>query len=710
MGQQHQLYVIAQVGSRYRVLAALHRHLSLTEPVYESAITHSIVVLEHFRRERNLAGLRRELQKAETLDWAEEILGYEKDKPRADESTFPFIATCFLISSTLGHYCGTTCLMPINLAFDNPCIPNNDGISVFDISELGRPRFGFFFPGQNVLMDGETYLTYVGRYREWKSSSRSLPEDDFGTVSLHALRDTWPGREFGVAFARVRPEISGDLGLEETRMWRRSLKGRSIAMLADAAFDESQESLSWIEQAALVREFAPALLRRFHSKPQLVTGRNELLLLGLAAREEKTVDLSPFRLRPEEALRVVRVAGGVQKHRNRRMLILPCIEDLTASDLKAMLRDFAPAGLAIGDTPGISLQQLLDLVAGSSVVEFTCSALYKRSLELIGPRSHLLPNLSATSFPSFTSSGFPITQMVYLQHTKYHNASLSFSLGNSSIACTNNHNDSQLSPIGNSNPKGPTLPPPPATYPCSSPILPLCLPLRDSLLSPNYASSLLTRSLPFLLYSIPRSPLSPSTYSCHELLGREICALVERFAVFGGLRSTLPIPAETYETWRRFSFVKQEPLPRFSELERGEWTILVMVAVDAEEPLPVEADKVQCVRYAFLTRGVKDGKLEVQDAKGFFEATVANAELRLELESDWVESCDELKRGFWSSSWGGKIRLQAIEEAEAKDVVEYLTAFNEKVDEYEVENRQLLRESREARLEKREKGGLVTRL
>lgn len=663
MGQRHQLYFIAQVGSRYRVLAALHHHWLWAE----HAVRQSRIVLETLRREGNLAGIRREVQRAGEINW-EEGIWVDEQKTRADESIFPFLATCLLLSSTLGQFCPTTALMPINWDFDDVSrITNDDGVSIFDVSELGKPRYGFLFPGENVLMDGEMYLQEG--YRIALGDRNLEPNYDFGTVSLHALRSTWPGRDFSAKLGRVMPEIPAVAELKDS-LGKLSLKEQSIARLVDAAFESGD--LGWMKEAELVKEFSQALARRLRMRPELVKGSHGVFLLGYAMRNEEIVDLSPFQLVREEVLRVLKLANEGSKERKERALVLPNIEGLTAADLEGLLKDLSPTTLDIGDTPDIPLQELLDLIAGSSVVHFTCFALYKRSLETIGPRSHLLPNLPASQFPSSLTSNFPITQMVYLQHINDNN------------------------PSGN-NTKWSTFTPTPRPTSSSSYILPLCLPLHDSLLSPSHASSLLTTMLPLLL-SI-RNPSSP------ERLGTQLLAVAERFANLAGPRTTLPIPAQMYSDFRRYAYGEQEPLPKFAELKAGEWTLLVTAVVRSSPA----SNAIKPAKYAFLSRA-EDGELEVRDAEGFFEATARDAERRAALLEEWGHCCKALEQGEWSVLGEERIRLQGIEKGEAKDAVEHLTAFNETVDEYEEANQEKLRRSRQARMDARAKGSLVIRL
>lgn len=133
-------------------------------------------------------------------------LADENALDRAHDALFPFITTCLFVSSTVdkhGNNCPQALLMPINWDLYGPRIVNDDGITIIDITELGKPRYGFMFPHDNVLMDAGAYLR---DYRHPYFEDARLC-DEFGNVSVYAVRSTWLGYDYKVKFDRVKPEV-----------------------------------------------------------------------------------------------------------------------------------------------------------------------------------------------------------------------------------------------------------------------------------------------------------------------------------------------------------------------------------------------------------------------------------------------------------------------------------------------------------------------
>lgn len=90
MGQRHQLFLIAKVNNRYRTLAALHQQWS-----YEAlAIKRCGSVLKVLKA--NGSALRRDVRKAERLDWVEVEAKSLDVSAKAGDCCFVWLCDSFL--------------------------------------------------------------------------------------------------------------------------------------------------------------------------------------------------------------------------------------------------------------------------------------------------------------------------------------------------------------------------------------------------------------------------------------------------------------------------------------------------------------------------------------------------------------------------------------------------------------------------------------
>jgi hypothetical protein len=134
MGQRHPLFIIAKVGSRYRVLAALHHQwlYGLT------AVQQCLQVITFLQADRNQAHIRCELQQA-ALRWSG-----DNDVDDSGNIVFPFLTTCLSLGASLdegGDFGPSIQIqpLPINTRYD--AITNDDGISIYDITSAPQVRY-----------------------------------------------------------------------------------------------------------------------------------------------------------------------------------------------------------------------------------------------------------------------------------------------------------------------------------------------------------------------------------------------------------------------------------------------------------------------------------------------------------------------------------------------------------------------------------------
>lgn len=164
-----------------------------------------------------------------------------------------------------------------------------------------------------------------------------------------------------------------------------SLKDTALSRTVDAAFQS--DDIAWLDEAELLPDFQTALRARLYAEPEKTATPRGRALFGRGL-----IDLTPFSFAPSD-LRSILTAAWKNTKLEVKTLILPNTKGLTKADLRTIVQEFSPPSLNLGETPGISLRKLFPIVSGSSVVDFTCSALYRRSLELTGQRGHLLPNI-----------------------------------------------------------------------------------------------------------------------------------------------------------------------------------------------------------------------------------------------------------------------------------------------------------------------------
>ncbi|KAF7960047.1 hypothetical protein EAE96_001647 [Botrytis aclada] len=140
MGQRHQLFVIAKINGRYRGLAAIHHQWLYVFTALEACLN----TLNILQSPANRIALSHELRHVARLkeeDWLRKI---EFTKVSVADIPFPFILTCLVVGAGLRVkecYHARVHNLPFNLSYRGGS--NDDGITVFDITELTQVRYCF---------------------------------------------------------------------------------------------------------------------------------------------------------------------------------------------------------------------------------------------------------------------------------------------------------------------------------------------------------------------------------------------------------------------------------------------------------------------------------------------------------------------------------------------------------------------------------------
>ena len=199
MGQRHQLFAIARVGKHYRCLAAVHCQWLFGE----GAVRACLNIIGVFSDPANRIMLKAELGLA--ADFYKNSVP-PKDKPKFDwqafQSTpvaFPFIASC--VASGLGFdptgsraAISTFILQPPDMGFDGG--DNNDGITIFDITDLESPRYCF--------------TSWSKLYNERPESLAVLDAWDIIESKYPRLNTPWTASEYMRCYAPQDQLISQD--------------------------------------------------------------------------------------------------------------------------------------------------------------------------------------------------------------------------------------------------------------------------------------------------------------------------------------------------------------------------------------------------------------------------------------------------------------------------------------------------------------------
>jgi len=218
MGQRHQLFIIAKIGSRYRCLAAVH-HQWLYECL---AVAACVRILQTFQVVANRKGIRYELADASTKPeafWNDAEASYNSHW-NSPSVPFPFIMTCLVIAASFvvepPHNTPRISPEPFGMPYDGG--DNNDGITVIDITQPENLRYCFVFVNGSERGDSRNTPLSEKQYLE-EYRRRDQDNDDEDTEDWLEMQQTSPPATARVQSGRDNdnpvPEASGRLAAFE---------------------------------------------------------------------------------------------------------------------------------------------------------------------------------------------------------------------------------------------------------------------------------------------------------------------------------------------------------------------------------------------------------------------------------------------------------------------------------------------------------------
>ncbi|KAK7425042.1 hypothetical protein QQZ08_008318 [Neonectria magnoliae] len=269
MGQRHQLFVIARVGSHYRTLAAVHHQWLYGV----SALRSCRRLLRIFSDANNRITLKHELDLATSFfkdQGPPPSYPPNYEEPEERPCPFPFITTCLAIGAAYDSELGrvqTIHELAFNTGFDRG--DNNDGITVLDITDPADVRYCFVnlfendddqnspdSPGACTPLTGRQY---VGGYYDESDvmiqNNMSIIEalDKSPLVEVGALADTWPWGDWQLVDSTAQPE---ELAVQtEPRNPTKSLRDLAATKLFDRLLLSTDD------------EFDPSLLDHVRDMP-----------------------------------------------------------------------------------------------------------------------------------------------------------------------------------------------------------------------------------------------------------------------------------------------------------------------------------------------------------------------------------------------------------------------------------------------------------
>lgn len=306
------------------------------------------------------------------------------------------------------------------LSIDTPFgqIQNDDGICIFDMTEIGRPRYAMPRCVENPPCDRHDGICrsrnimnasdYIRRCRVDEiyddangdsdglgcsdhGPARGIPVaeyfpdevrelDAFPLVRCWDLGSVWPqGGGFGAvslpfdgegkASKRVSEEFHGS-----NRHIPRS-KIESLGKLIGNGVKSG--GLSWLEEVEGEPRFPEALHAYVLASPEDLRDEHLCTLLERAHRGCTTVDLSPFCNLSLD--KVVTIVNELSDDPNQKLrLTLPDLEDVTGEFLQRLIASDSIAELSVGKHDTIDLNDIVSTIDGTGITSLTTPELYSR--------------------------------------------------------------------------------------------------------------------------------------------------------------------------------------------------------------------------------------------------------------------------------------------------------------------------------------------
>ncbi|KAL9103723.1 MAG: hypothetical protein Q9163_001273 [Psora crenata] len=388
MGQRHQLFVIARTNQKYRTLAAVHHQWLYGH----TALRRCLGTLEILQGKNNRVPLEEELKDASRR--SEGFWGALQDHGRWSNTTdvhFPFIMTCLILGASFGVHDGyfhDIIIEPFQMAYDEG--DNNNGITIFDISEPSDVRYCFVdFHGMESdrsqpvqLMTPLSAQTYLAAYYELddpKFTELIQQFKDRTLIDVNALADTWPHGDWQESEIETGSNSHTALDVAEFRVSETSnptsLRAQSLDQLVQSVVNGEEIDPEVLSSAISLRDFHVSVRDKLYKEAENLEPFPDMLdLLFDHLKDDQYVNLSLFTtLSTVElfslAVRLAR-AGSV-----KCLNLSGC--DLRDQDLHALL---SHEGLQKVYMMGDNAVLLAQLAASKPKVDLYHHALLKRPL------------------------------------------------------------------------------------------------------------------------------------------------------------------------------------------------------------------------------------------------------------------------------------------------------------------------------------------
>ncbi|CAD6443525.1 a813fa8e-9d2d-4fa6-a942-d5b23cc450cd [Sclerotinia trifoliorum] len=638
MGQRHQLFIIAKINGRYRGLAAVHHQWLYGDDALKICLN----IRQILQSPANRIALSHELRHATHLskkDW-KRYVNYSNTS--MDDVPFPFILTCLVIGSALDvkdNYYHAVDDLPFNLPFNGG--DNNDGITIFDITELEKVRYCFvnfsdYFYDDEV--DAEqaippppmTPLTgpqYLWGYRNKDDPAEQEKFKDliesFETVPLvdcRALYSAWPDPEWMTPLLRgekIEWVLVEEILEEEEHSTNEesnvgtadfpSLRASSLARVLNVIIEGTPSELPQIiESASLLPDFYPTAKSKLYADPTIVSNfASARRLLSTILKSESIIDLGPFDLTTEQIFEVL----------NERLnnptdvigLSFSGNANITEEFLGEILVKFPRLEfLYLLNTPQIPLNKKIELLRGTTVQFYDTELL---ALPFVNLNKQCVDTLNESEAPAHGHIKPVVSQLIM-------------------FTC------SDASKVQRDNDGGICIE--------------SCFPngvIRSSFMSPDHTC------IPFGEMDVPPSAfIAGITQYIHYLMSKEPFIRIDMADALQ-IAKYLAIPnasSEDNENSLRVGAIpghfQRQKKDKYSKIMPGEWTLAIIGEIYCDPP-PAKNMHTK-VRYAFVTVAppinTEDSTSDsyvpefiIEDFRGFLDSTIPDPGSRQHILEGW---------------------------------------------------------------------------
>lgn len=277
---------------------------------------------------------------------------------------------------------------------------NNDGISIFDVTEPSSPRYAMLFPPDaDASLDEDeedledTILTASGYMRRYQHGEAAINLDDHPQVHaldslpllhIESLKSAWPHGNFqervGIQFNTSKIVDDHNHAGEDAAVAKpaTSLRKSALDTVIKRAFDS--DGVSWLEDAEQLQGFTEHLRAYLYAHPDAIDHTTSCSLLERAFRECTEIDLSPFcGLVSNQVLGIVAAVSSSKVN-----LVLPDLETFGIEDLRKLLANNCIAELRIGKHQIDDLSDILSAIDGTSVTRLIIPEMYSRRFVKLG--------------------------------------------------------------------------------------------------------------------------------------------------------------------------------------------------------------------------------------------------------------------------------------------------------------------------------------